>query len=658
MPHFDLGGLKRADLPVASTATSESLYTCVDPAHPRTIADAFNAQAVATPGAIALRTVDTALTYNELNVISDRCAAGLRARGIGPGNRVGLLLPRSVDAIVVLLAILKTDAAFVPFDPEYSPELLDVLIRDCAPALIVAYPAEAGHSVSTCCPVVTPGELIKSAQKAPSPTVHHETDANSAAYVMYTSGSTGQPKGVVVPQRGVLRLVLQADYVALGPDEVILHLAPLGFDACIFEIFGALLNGGTLAIECEPRPSLEDIARAIAQFGVTTLWLTAGLFHLIVEQRPDALRGVRQLLAGGDVLSPTHVVRLQRVMPELRIINGYGPTENTTFTCCHTIPPGWDGKGPVPIGRPIRGTEVYILDTHLRPVAENVAGELCVTGKGVALGYLNQHALTALRFVPDPSGPPGAYLYRTGDLARRRPDGTIDFLGRIDRQVKINGKRVELEGIEAVLRQCFGVRDVLVTVSGDNTRRHIVAFVAGTPSSTLQAAIATHLAAHLPRWMHPSRIYLRDVLPLTPNGKIDRQTLLDETTMAAADPLHPGASTQGLANQLAAIWCSILRLPSVDSQCNFFDLGGTSLQAVEVQEVIRRELGRDISVLDLFAHPTVAALTCHLEAAKSLSTPVATARKQGTRQAEALRRFSARIRNRSAPPGEALRDVP
>jgi amino acid adenylation domain-containing protein len=269
---------------------------------------------------------------------------------------------------------------------------------------------------------------------------------------MYTSGSTGAPKGVVVPHRAVLRLVLAADFVELGPAETLLHLAPAAFDASTLEIWGALLTGGRLALFPPEPPSLEALAAFLRRHGVTTAWLTAGLFHQMVDAGPEALAGLRQLLAGGDALSVPHVGRLLRAHPSLALVNGYGPTENTTFSCCHRVHPDDAERASIPIGRPIPGSTARVLDAAMRPVPVDVPGELYVGGDGLARGYLGAPGPTAARYLPDPfGGPPGARLYRTGDRARWRPDGTLEFLGRIDQQVKIRGYRVEPGEVEAAL---------------------------------------------------------------------------------------------------------------------------------------------------------------------------------------------------------------
>ena len=607
--------------------------------HDGSVQAAFRRQVRQNPSAIALRTRERTVSYAELDRLSDACAMSLRVYGAAPGQRVGMLLPRSVEAIVAMLGILKTGAAFVPFDTAYPSAMLAAMALESA---LVAMLVDRKHSdliAFGTVPIFDSTSLLNS-QPSGSCDQSAPDDPEMPAYVMYTSGSTGQPKGVVVPHRGIMRLVVDADYVCLGPDEVILQLAPLGFDACIFEIFAALLTGGTLAIDTAQPVSLDGIADAIAHFSVTTLWLTAGLFHLMVDQRPEALRGLRQLLAGGDVLSPAHVRRMLQLAPHCRLINGYGPTENTVFTCCYTIPCDWNERDGVAIGSPINGSVVHILDDDLLPVADGEPGELCTSGRGVALGYLNRVEQTAQCFVPDRSGVPGALLYRTGDLVRRRPDGIIAFVGRIDRQVKINGKRIEPEGIEIALRSASGIRDCVVVLSREGAATAILAFAVAEHRAGLEGELGCHLANLLPAWMCPSRIIVLDALPLTSNGKVDRQALLRMVPVEAPTQ----AARIGLEQHLARIWSEILHVPQVDRNRNFSDLGGSSLQMMALQAALVRELDRDVPILELFAHPTVSALAAHLNGSPAGVSTKAGTRERAERQGDALRRLSLRMK--------------
>ncbi|HEY4253909.1 MAG TPA: non-ribosomal peptide synthetase [Roseomonas sp.] len=594
---------------------------------PRSVAEAFARQVRAAPDAVALRWDGGWQSYAALAARAAGIARRLAGQGVQHGDRVGVVGDVSPDLIAALIGVLQAGAAYVPFDSAQPAAAQARIAEDCAPRLFLL--ADAADPPAPGVPVLRLGEVTEAAADAGS---QPPGDPEDLAYVMYTSGSTGQPKGVMVPHRGILRLVLGADYAALGPGETILQLAPLGFDAATFEIWGSLLTGGTLALPDIRQRTLDGIGGTIARLGVTTLWLTAGLFHAMAGQRPEALRPLRQLLAGGDVLAPSAIERVLATCPELRLINGYGPTENTTFTCCHAIPAGWHGEA-VPIGRPIAGTTVRLLDAELRPVPAGEVGELCTGGAGVALGYLNRPELTAAKFVPD-AGNPGALLYRTGDLARLRPDGAYEFLGRVDRQIKINGRRIELEGVEAAIRGCPGVREAAVVVEGAGTdHKWLVAYVVGASA----AAVSGHLAALLPGWMLPASYIMLDRLPLTPSGKVDRGALpavqaAEAPAAVAPAPLPRDATVEALA----AIWRRVLGRDSVGFEDNFFDLGCTSLQIVEAQAAIVSDLGQSIELVDMFAHPSIAKLAAYLAAPSQAKVPS----QRATRQVEAMRRLA------------------
>lgn len=479
-------------------------------------------RAAAYPGRVAVTGDGGMLTYAELNSRANRLARHLRAHGVRTETPVGLLLPRSVEFVVAALAVLKAGGAYVPIDPDSSTSRLAALIAAIgAPAVITGGPPTAGPPV--------PGVQVVHVDPPAGLSGENlgvRTDARNLAYVMATSGSTGEPKLVMVPHRGVVRLVSGQDYARLGPDEVILQLASVSFDAATFEIWGALLNGARLVVApSEPR-GLTEIGELLDEHGVTTLWLTAGLFHLMVDERPERLGGLRQLLAGGDVLSSMHVHRAVTALPRTTVINGYGPTEATTFTTCFRVPADWAPDQAVPIGRPIAHTYVRILDQHLQLAPVGVPGQLYVGGDGLARGYHGDPAQTAERFVPDPFATvPGARLYATGDRARYRPDGTIDFLGRLDQQVKIRGFRVEPHEVEAVLRTHPDVRDVLVVAEGETaeSRRLLAYVVYADTSDTAMAELRSWARRQLPDHRVPSRWLPVERLPLTAQGKLDRR---------------------------------------------------------------------------------------------------------------------------------------
>ena len=347
--------------------------------------------------------------------------------------------------------------------------------------------------------------------------------SDSLAYVCFTSGSTGGPKGVSIPHRGVVRLVKNTNYVAISTSDVFLQFAPVSFDASTFEIWGCLLNGARLVV-CPPEMlSLAELGSTIREHGISVLWLTAGLFHQMVDEELDSLKGVRQLLTGGDVLSVAHVRKALEALGEGRLINGYGPTENTTFTCCHAITRSSTEGRSVPIGRPISNTQCFVLDRSLQPAPIGVRGELFVGGDGLARGYLNDPELTAEKFIQNPFRP-GALLYRTGDFARYLPHGEIEFLGRVDHQVKLRGYRIELGEIEAVLKLHPAVRESVVVaredVPGD---RRLAAYVTPASASAEVGELRSFLKERLPAHMLPSAFVFLDAFPLSSNGKLDRK---------------------------------------------------------------------------------------------------------------------------------------
>ena len=421
--------------------------TDVDYPHDRTIAELFDEQARATPGRIAVVDGDDELTYEQLNDRADALARRLIARGVGPEVAVGVALGRSINLIVALLGILKAGGAYVPVDAAYPADRVAYMLTDCGAPLIVTAKAFAGQLPGD---VPTIG-LDDGTDVSSGETGHHLAPAGRGdrlAYVMYTSGSTGRPKGVAIPNRGVVRLVRGSNYVDWDDVEAMLYVSSVAFDVSMFEIWGALLNGKRLVVVPEHDFSLEQLARLLDRSKVDCVWLTAALFNALVDYRTEALAGVRQLVVGGEALSVPHVRRAFDRLPSTRIINGYGPTECSTFACCHSIPRTLPHDAvSVPIGVPIANTRAHVLDDRLAELPVGAAGELCLGGDGLARGYLNDPATTAERFVPVAlGGRPGARLYRTGDRVRRLADGTLDFLGRLDGQVKLRGFRIELGG--------------------------------------------------------------------------------------------------------------------------------------------------------------------------------------------------------------------
>jgi len=462
----------------------------------------FAAQARRRPGAVALISEEGDLTYGELHARAVRLAHRLAAAGVGPEIRVAILAQRSPALIAGLLGILGAGGAYVPLDPSYPAERLAWMLADCGARVLLA-PRELLAEIP-------PGTAPLVLELADDPLGSGEAASDLApvppdalAYVMYTSGSTGRPKGVGVTHRNIVRLVRESGFADLGEEQVFLQLAPVSFDASTLEIWAPLLNGGRLAVFPPRRPSLEELGEAIARRGVTTLWLTAGLFHEMVDGGLEALRPLHQLLAGGDVLSPSHVRRVLAGLPGLTLINGYGPTEGTTFTCCYRMTSPEEAWSTVPIGRPIGNTRLHILDDAGRPVPMGAWGELLAGGAGISRGYPGRPDLTAERFVPDPwSALPGERLYRTGDIVRHRPDGRIEIRGRRDEQIKLRGFRIELGEIEGALVRHPAVGAAAVTARDDGgpAGRRLVAYVVPRPDGRAAFGEEGEDLQHVEQW--------------------------------------------------------------------------------------------------------------------------------------------------------------
>ncbi len=562
----------------------------------------FEQRAAAAPDAVALLCSDESgesVTYGELNRRANRLAHHLRRRGAGPETPVAVLLERSIEQIVAFLAILKAGGAYVPVDPGYPQERIDLLIADTG-ARIVLTAADLADPHS--------GESEQNPEPGP-------LFGSSLAYVVFTSGSTGRPKGVAAVHEAVVRLV-RGRFADLGPDEVFLHISPPSFDASTLEIWAPLVNGGRLAILPSRTPSLEELEEAIARHGVTTVWLTTGLFRLIVDRNPESLRPARQILTGGEVMPLPQALRVLGELPG-RLVNFYGPTENTTFTTSHPVTATDARRGAVPIGRPIDEGRVAILDSSLDPVPAGVPGELYTGGLGLARGYFGRPDLTAERFVPDPYAPQGMgeRLYRSGDLARWLPDGSIEFLGRIDAQVKLRGFRIEPAEIETALAAHPGVEAAAVAVRGvDGDRRLVAWFVPAGGDETAAADLRAWLKRSLPDFMVPAAFVPVGSLPLMPSGKVDRAALPEPSHREDGDAAggEPRTATEAT---LASIWRELLGVPTVGVDSDFFELGGHSLLAIQLVSRIRETFGVEIPLRSLFERPTLAAVAGEIDGA-------------------------------------------
>lgn len=573
------------------------------------IPELFDEVAQACPDRAALSDGETLRSYAEVQALANRMAHRLRALGVEHETPVATLAERSPELVIALLAILKAGGAYVPLDVQAPAERLSHVLRDTAAPLVITSHALASQLPPTDARVLILEEEFTTLDAEPDSAPMAVSGPRSLAYIMYTSGSTGVPKGALIEHRAVTRLVREQNYIDFDPAQVFLALAPLSFDASTLEIWGALLNGATLATVRADIPSLADIAEAIRLFGVTTLWLTSGLFNAMVDQQLDALTEVRQVLTGGDVLSRKHVRKFLDAAADSVLVNGYGPTEATTFTCCYRVPREHPEHEPLPIGRPLNHTEVHIID-----------GELWIGGDGVARGYLNAPELTRERFVNG--------LYRTGDLVRQREDGVVEFLGRADRQIKLRGFRIEPGEIEAALNRISGVRDSVVGVDEQGGEKRLVAWVAGNVEVPV---LRDRLAAALPAYMVPAQFVRVETIPLTTNGKVDRERL-PRPAIANAVSTDNG----GIERTLAGIWSAVLGTDApVDG--NFFDLGGSSLQLMRIHAELERELAAGLSITDLFRYPTIRSLAAYLEQRNGKLSP-ACAQPRMAKRAEMLER--------------------
>ncbi|MBO1350491.1 MAG: amino acid adenylation domain-containing protein [Hormoscilla sp. GUM202] len=574
------------------------------------IHELFYEQVERNSDAVAVVFEESQLTYRELNSRANKLAHYLRSLGVGPEVLVGICVERSIEMVVGLLSILKAGGAYVPLDPAYPPERIAYMLSDAQVSVLLTQSNLLSDLTSSdalvVCLDVHWGAIASWNEENPA----NFGSPDNLAYIIYTSGSTGKPKGVEVTHRGIVRLLFGVDYVNLSPRSKILHMAPISFDASTFEIWGALLHGSECVLYPTVVPTPKDLRNAISKHGITTIWLTAALFNSIVDDDAEALLGIGQLLTGGEALSVAHVRKAMEYLPSVQIINGYGPTENTTFTCCYQIDRLLgESVQSIDIGRPIGNTQVYILDNYLQPVPIGVPGELYIGGAGLARGYLNRPSLTLSSFIPNPfSDEPGARLYKTGDMARYRRDGNIEFLGRIDNQVKIRGFRIELGEIEATLAQHPDVVQAVVIaredIPGD---KRLVAYIVAKGAPPTVLLLRDFLKAKLPEYMVPAAFVTLEAMPLTPNGKVDRRALPapDPSFITSAETfVGPRTPTEEI---LAAIWSKILGNTRVGIHDNFFELGGDSILTIGIISQAARA-GLKITPKQMFQHQTIASL--------------------------------------------------
>ncbi len=591
--------------------------TAADYPKDKTIHRLFEEQVEMTPGNIAaVGPGGRQLSYRELDHISDRLAALLIETSVKPGGIVGIMGDRSLEMLSGILAILKTGAAYLPIDVDYPDERIRWMLEDCAVETLLI---QSGHGdggrfdrkifgldLTLPAPDGIEGDGGSAVRDA-----KNSTNAYSPAYIMYTSGSTGQPKGVVAMHRNVVRLVKNSDFVPLNADTRILQTGAPVFDAVTFEMWGSLLNGGQLVLTGkEVILDAHRLAGVLEQYRINTLWLSSSLFNQLMQENIGLFSPLRYLLVGGDVLSAVHIGKVKERFPGLSIINGYGPTENTTFSTTHLIT---DASGSdIPIGKPISNSTAYIVDKygHFQPVG--IYGELCVGGDGLSPGYLNNPGLTAEKFNRSYKSYRTYISYRTGDLARWLPDGTVAFGGRIDRQVKIRGFRVESGEIETLLLKHNKVRGaVVIAIPGERGDKHLCAYIVldGDVSVT---ELRDYLSNRLPGYMIPSYFTFLEKIPLTPNGKVDRRSLPAPEAKAGGEYIAPGDEIE---EELAALWSDVLGMESgkIGIDDNFFELGGHSLKATWLVSLIHRSFDVEVPLAEIFKSPTIRKLSGYIK---------------------------------------------
>ncbi|WP_122875466.1 non-ribosomal peptide synthetase, partial [Pseudomonas viridiflava] len=571
----------------------------------------FEQRAARHPDRVAAEHGQRSITYGELNAQANRLAHYLIEQGIAPNDHVAIVLPRSLELLVGQLAVSKCAATFVPLDVNAPAERQSYMLDDCQAVCVLT---RSTAPINAATRRIDLDSLDLNGQPGHDPELEQGSD--TAAYVMYTSGSTGAPKGVRVPHRGIARLVLNNGYADFNEHDRIAFASNPAFDASTMEVWGALLNGGQLCVV--DHETLVDPVRFSALLidaRISVLFITTALFNQYVQQIQQALQGLRLLLSGGERADPASYRALLSQAQGLRLFNVYGPTETTTFATTCEVRAVSEGDESVPIGRPIGNTSIYVLDAHQRLAPKGVTGELYIGGDGVALGYLNRPELSVEKFLVDPfSDEPGAMMYRTGDLGRWMEDGQLECLGRNDDQVKIRGFRIELGEIVSCLHQLPGIGETVVLAREDEPGNvRLVAYYTSHEEDTLLAPeqMRAHLQASLPDYMVPTAFIELKTLPLTANGKLDRRAL-PKPERSALFGMNYEAPEGEFEVALAEIWAEVLQVERVGRHDHFFDLGGHSLLAMRMVSQVRQQLGVELPLGELFALGELAAVAAAL----------------------------------------------
>jgi amino acid adenylation domain-containing protein len=577
----------------------------------QSIAALFEAQVALTPQATALYVDGTTLSYAELDARAGRLAAYLQDLGVGPDALVGLCIPRSIDMVVGLLAILKAGGAYVPIDPDYPVDRISYMLADSDVKVLVTQAGIARNLPDGLAPRVLIDQDWPRIAAATRRVARERLDAHHLAYVIYTSGTTGRPKGVMVQQRGLTNLLQWFVHdIGIGAGDAVLLVSSHSFDLTQKNIFGPLITGGVLHLAAEPFDP-HAILQQVQREAITFINCTPSAFYSLIEANEGRqLHSVRRVMLGGEPIQVAKLMQLPEPRPQF--INSYGPTECSDVDVFYVLSSELQRyRTGVPLGHAVRNTQLYVLDEHRRPVPRGVVGELYIAGVGLARGYLKRPDLTAERFVPSPFGH-SARMYKTGDMVRRNSEGILEYLGRVDHQVKIRGFRIETGEIEAALLECTLVQQALVVACDDHRGQlQLVAYVVGDETLNDESTLRRHLKAKLPEPMIPASFMWLDQMPLSPNGKVDRKAL-----PAPALPSPQGAYVapqSELERSVVTIFAEVLQLDRVSAEDNFFHLGGHSLLAMRVVASVRKTLGRELPLRDLFENPTVTLVARRLE---------------------------------------------
>jgi amino acid adenylation domain-containing protein len=563
----------------------------------------FAGQLERAPDALAVSAGEVGLTYRELDERANRLAHRLRGLGVGPEIPVAVLLERSIDVVVAALAVLKAGGFYLPLHSAYPLERMQWIMDESGAPVLLADAAMAARGLPAGGQVVLVADDPELAtQPATDPAVPVHPD--QLAYVIYTSGSTGHPKGVAVSHRAVLGLALDPCWDS-GRHERVLMVAPYAFNVSTYELWVPLLHGGQIVVAPPGDLEISTLARLLEAERITGVHLTAGLFRVLAEETPAALAGVREVLTGGDVIAPAAVRRVLEACPDLVVRAMYGATEATLFSTHAPLTAPYQASVTVPVGGPLAGIQVQLLDDQLQPVAPGVTGELYLAGR-LARGYFGYPELTAERFVANPFGGPGERMYRTGDLAQWTVDGQVDFVGRATDQVKIRGFRVELGEVEIVLAKYPGLADVVVVARElEPGETGLVGYVVPAAADVDLHGLRAHALEWLPEFMVPAAFVAVPALPLTPNGKLDRKALPAPEVETATAYRPPQNARQEV---LCTLFADVLGVPQVGIDDSFFDLGGQSMSAMRLISRIRAALQLDVSISALFDAPTVSGL--------------------------------------------------